>query len=235
MLIVLSMSGFSQTKNSINILSLDECMQLAVENAPELKSTGAIVVQAEASEERMNTSWVFENLSLVASSNYVYRKYLGEVEPAGVDDITGEITPVSINTMYGPQTYSNVGLVLTLPLSTWKYKSKDKAIAKALVDEKEGMHESQVIAIKNQVIMFYMRFEQASHKVSTSSDNIEAQKTALTVAKEQFTNGTIDVEKYSNVKQSAIAAEDAFNDAKATLEISYNYLKLRVGQEIIIE
>lgn len=257
-LIVISMSAFSQNESSINILSLDECMQIAVENAPELKVTGAILQQAEASKERVNTPWILENLSVVGSSSYMYRHHLGNTADNNTDTyydsyandnngltvnsdnvydpiMNSQATNVESNSIYGPQTYSSVGLMLNLPLSTMRWKSKDKVIAKALVEEKEGVHETQVMAVKNNVIMLYLQFQRASNRLGTASDNIEAQKSALTVAEKDFTDGTIDVEKYSNVKQSAIAAEDAFNDAKTNLEISYNALKIRIGQEIIVE
>lgn len=229
MLIVLSTSIFGQTDGSINILSLDECMYLAVKNSPELRTTSAIIDQATANNEKINTSWLLEGMSVVGNSSYVYRRHLDFEGGSNTDPVTNN------QSYFGSQTNNNIGISLALPLSTWKYKKQDKIIAVAMIDEKEGIHESQTLVIKNHVIILYKQYEQASMRLTTSSNNVEAQKSALTVAEEQFTSGIIDVEKYSNVKQSAINAEDSFNDSRTTLEIAYNALKLRVGQEIIVE
>ncbi len=228
-LLVLSINVFSQTKNveTLSIISLEECINLALQNAVELNVSNSQIEQIKSQRESLHTFWLFDNLAITGSSQYVYRRHFDSNIGGGYDP------EQNIGTYFGPQSNNNIGLSLRLPLNTFKIKKQAKIEADAAIKEATYNKESQQQQIKQQVITLYHAFETANNNLNSASKLLDIEKMLLNLAEENRQSNKITQEEYLATLREKINAEAAYNSAKIAYEAAYYDLKLRVGSNIL--
>jgi len=229
LLLIFNISIFSQTSNnqSINILSLNECLIFALQNAPELNISNSQIEQVKFQKEAINTFWLFDNMAISGSSQFVYRRHFNNTAGGGYDP------EENIGTYFGPQSNNNVGLSLNIPLNSFKLKKYAKKEANEAIKEMHYAKDVQIQNIKQQVITLYHEFENASNRLRTASKLLDIEKTFLNLAEENKQTTQLAKEEYLNVLRAKINAENEYNASKIEYEAIYYALKLRVGTEIL--
>lgn len=212
-----------------DIYSLEQCMTLAIQNAPELKSTSAVIDQALAAKAKAHTSVFAESWAVQAQANIVYRRHLEFDESYFID------RDLQIPVWFGWQTDSRFGLTYTMPFSAGRYKKQDKKMATAFVEQKEADHQVQILAIKNEVIRLYNLYQQMSRDLTTNLDLFNSQKVYYQTTKQQYQNGQITELEFGPVELAYNQAELQRSAADANLKTAYQWLVVRVGQEIRID
>jgi len=228
-LLTLSINTFCQTKSikTINIISLDECINLALQNAVELNISDSQIEQIRSQRESISTFWLFDNLSITGSTQYVYRRHFNSMFDGGYDP------EQNIGTYFGPQSNNNIGLRLNLPLNTFKVKKYAKLEIDAAIKEATYNKKSQTQQIKQQVITLYHAFETANNNLTNASKLLEIEKMLFNLAEKNSKLNKITQEEYLSALREKINAETAYNAAKIAYEAAYYDLKLRVGSNIL--
>jgi len=213
--------------DTLNIISLNECINLALKNSPELNMSNSQIKQAIATKKINNNFWLLDNMAITGNSQYVYRRHFNSPSSGGYDPIQ------NINTYFGPQSNNYVGLSLNLPLNTWRIKKYTKISNDAVIDELTHSKQLQINQIKQEVITLYHQLESANNTLQLTSKILDIQRSLLDIAKKNLSSKKISNEEYLTILQSNVEAENSFNAAKIAYEQAYYNLKLRVGTEII--
>jgi len=229
LILLFSINSFCQTTKveTLNIISLDECINLALQNANELNISDSQIKQVKAQKESLQTFWLFDNLAITGSSQYVYRRHFNSTAGGGYDP------EENIGTYFGPQSNNNIGLSLRLPLNTFKLKKQSKIQIDAALTEAEYNKQSQIQVIKQEVITLYHAFENASNRFKTASKLLDIETILLNLAEKDRSTNKITQEEYFSALREKINAENEYNASKTDYEAAYYELKLRIGSKIL--
>lgn len=193
---------------------LDELITIALNNSPYIKISDANIDIEEDEVIVEKRSWQ-ETISLFGNYSVGNQNFL--VASGQQQGIAGFLNGY------------RVGVNAYIPLSLFTTRPARVRIAKLEAEAAEFHKEEAELELSNRVTQEYYELLAAYRVLKIKTDARESASMQREMAKEGFADGTVTLEEYSNVDQSASAAAADYENAKSALLIKYNQFEKLLG------
>lgn len=207
------------------IKSVEELIQLAIDNAPGLDAYSVSQDQTREEISVTRKKWL-RHLALTAGMNYGNGVVSDQLtNGTGTDNRVTYLTRQNI-------TY-NVGLNIRLPFTELSSRKHEIKVKKLEIERLEYLKLDQQKLIREEVIRQYKSLMTCLKAVSLQSQVVEANEIALQVAENYFKAAKLSVDQYRMAVDQSYTAKLELEKSKNEAWYCFRSLNAFVGQSIL--
>lgn len=206
---------------SIEIPTLDFCIQAAIEHSPLLKANDAQVEKLLEELKIQKKSWT-NYVHIDANTRY------GLFNQIQIEQVNPDLPDVGLTTAREQFNYF-AGLTIKLPLSVFLNNKSEKKAIMSSVKEAEMKRDELKLEISKIVVNEYFSMKAAQEKLIINQNNLQSTRLDYLKASNDVASNFLSVTEFASISTSYTKAYEAYITSKNEFFAKYYLLKLLIG------